>query len=83
MNLQNDALFMEGCDNYVHDLLTFQSRMVRNVNPSFYWVLKRDAIDYRFLGREQMVNHYCKAGSFTTKVRIIYCCGYRVYRDLS
>ncbi|XP_064605541.1 tubulin tyrosine ligase 3-like isoform X2 [Liolophura sinensis] len=44
------------------------SRMVRNVNPSFYWVLKRDAIDYRFLGREQMVNHYCKAGSFTTKV---------------
>ncbi|XP_050412137.1 uncharacterized protein LOC126827028 isoform X1 [Patella vulgata] len=44
------------------------SRMVRNVNPVFFWVLKRDVIDYRFLLREQMVNHYCKAGSFTTKV---------------
>ncbi|XP_041347464.1 protein monoglycylase TTLL8-like isoform X2 [Gigantopelta aegis] len=44
------------------------SRMVRNVNPSFIWVLKRDAIDYRFLTKDQIVNHYCKAGSFTTKV---------------
>ena len=45
-----------------------QSRIVRNVNPTFIWVLKRDVIDYRFLSKEQMVNHYCKAGSFTTKV---------------
>ncbi|XP_052214248.1 tubulin glycylase 3B-like isoform X4 [Dreissena polymorpha] len=44
------------------------SRIVRNVNPTFIWVLKRDVIDYRFLTKEQMVNHYCKAGSFTTKV---------------
>ncbi|CAL1531334.1 unnamed protein product [Lymnaea stagnalis] len=44
------------------------SRLVRNVNPSLFWVLKRDAIDYRFLSKDQMVNHYCKAGSFTTKV---------------
>uniref|UniRef100_A0A2C9JEB0 ATP-grasp domain-containing protein n=1 Tax=Biomphalaria glabrata TaxID=6526 RepID=A0A2C9JEB0_BIOGL len=44
------------------------SRLVRNVNPTLFWVLKRDAIDYRFLTKDQMVNHYCKAGSFTTKV---------------
>jgi len=31
-------------------------------------VLKRDVIDYRFLAKEQIINHYCKAGSFTTKV---------------
>ncbi|XP_071082445.1 tubulin tyrosine ligase 3-like isoform X3 [Haliotis cracherodii] len=49
-------------------LYGIMSRMVRNVNPSFIWVLKRDVIDYRFLSKEQMVNHYCKAGSFTTKV---------------
>jgi len=47
-----------------------QSRIVRNVNPTFIWVLKRDVIDYRFLSKEQMVNHYCKAGSFTTKVTL-------------
>lgn len=46
----------------------FQSRIVRNVNPTFIWVLKRDIVDYRFLTRDQMVNHYVKAGSFTTKV---------------
>lgn len=46
----------------------FQSRIVRNVNPTFIWVLKRDIVDYRFLTRDQMVNHYIKAGSFTTKV---------------
>ncbi|XP_048743688.2 tubulin glycylase 3C-like isoform X5 [Ostrea edulis] len=44
------------------------SRIVRNVNPTFIWVLKRDIVDYRFLTRDQMVNHYVKAGSFTTKV---------------
>ena len=49
-------------------VVLFQSRIVRNVNPTFIWVLKRDVIDYRFLTKEQMVNHYCKAGSFTTKV---------------
>ncbi|BFZ08443.1 hypothetical protein BsWGS_11482 [Bradybaena similaris] len=49
-------------------LYGIMSRMVRNVTPSLFWVLKRDAIDYRYLTKDQMVNHYCKAGSFTTKV---------------
>ncbi|XP_076447647.1 uncharacterized protein LOC143284649 isoform X2 [Babylonia areolata] len=49
-------------------LYGIMSRMLRNTNPSFFWVLKRDAIDHRFLTRDQMVNHYFKAGSFTTKV---------------
>lgn len=53
--------------------LFVQSRMVRSVSPSLFWVLKRDVIDYRFLGKDQMVNHYCKAGSFTTKVCCSFC----------
>lgn len=62
------------------DLFVLQSRMLRNTNPSFFWVLKRDVIDYRYLSRDQMVNHYCKAGSFTTKVSHVekYDCQYVV-----
>ncbi|XP_025106336.1 tubulin glycylase 3C-like isoform X4 [Pomacea canaliculata] len=44
------------------------SRMLKNVSPSLFWVLKRDAIDHRYLNKDQLVNHYSKAGSFTTKV---------------
>ncbi|KAM9134105.1 tubulin monoglycylase TTLL3-like isoform 2-T3 [Pangshura tecta] len=45
-----------------------QSRLVRNQMPYFIWTNRRDAIDYRFLRKEQVMNHYAKAGSFTTKV---------------
>ncbi|MBN3301654.1 TTLL3 monoglycylase, partial [Amia calva] len=44
------------------------SRLVRNETPYFYWTTRRDAIDCRSLRKEQMINHYGKAGSFTTKV---------------
>ncbi|XP_066555646.1 tubulin monoglycylase TTLL3 [Amia ocellicauda] len=49
----------------VYDLM---SRLVRNETPYFYWTTRRDAIDCRSLRKEQMINHYGKAGSFTTKV---------------
>lgn len=45
-----------------------QSRLVRNQTPYFIWTNRRDAIDCRFLRKEQVMNHYAKAGSFTTKV---------------
>uniref|UniRef100_A0A8C8VHC8 Uncharacterized protein n=1 Tax=Pelusios castaneus TaxID=367368 RepID=A0A8C8VHC8_9SAUR len=45
-----------------------QSRLVRNQMPYFIWTNRRDAIDCRFLRKEQVMNHYAKAGSFTTKV---------------
>lgn len=45
-----------------------QSRMVRNEIPYFIWTTRRDVLDCRFLSKEQMINHYARAGSFTTKV---------------
>ncbi|XP_074644662.1 tubulin tyrosine ligase 3-like isoform X2 [Tubulanus polymorphus] len=43
------------------------SRIARNSSPTFVWCIRRDAVDFRFMSRDQMVNHYCRAGSFTTK----------------
>lgn len=45
-----------------------QSRMVRNEIPYFIWTTRRDVLDCRFLSKDQMINHYARAGSFTTKV---------------
>uniref|UniRef100_A0A8C8Z4C8 TTLL3 n=1 Tax=Prolemur simus TaxID=1328070 RepID=A0A8C8Z4C8_PROSS len=44
------------------------SRMVRNETPYFIWTTRRDVLDCRFLSKDQMINHYARAGSFTTKV---------------
>ncbi|XP_075687781.1 tubulin monoglycylase TTLL3 isoform X2 [Rhinoderma darwinii] len=44
------------------------SRLVRNEIPYFIWTTRRDAVDCRFLKKDQMMNHYARAGSFTTKV---------------
>uniref|UniRef100_M3Z0A8 Tubulin tyrosine ligase like 3 n=1 Tax=Mustela putorius furo TaxID=9669 RepID=M3Z0A8_MUSPF len=44
------------------------SRMVRNEVPYFIWTTRRDVLDCRFLSKDQMINHYARAGSFTTKV---------------
>ncbi|XP_031810642.1 tubulin monoglycylase TTLL3 [Sarcophilus harrisii] len=60
-NQQPDLEDMDG----THDLM---SRMVRNEVPYFIWTTRRDVIDCRFLCKEQMINHYARAGSFTTKV---------------
>uniref|UniRef100_A0A8C6ERF9 Tubulin monoglycylase TTLL3 n=1 Tax=Marmota marmota marmota TaxID=9994 RepID=A0A8C6ERF9_MARMA len=44
------------------------SRMVRNETPYLIWTTRRDVMDCRFLSKDQMINHYVRAGSFTTKV---------------
>ncbi|KAG8435989.1 hypothetical protein GDO86_007182 [Hymenochirus boettgeri] len=44
------------------------SRLLRNEDPNFIWTTKSDAVDCHFLKKDQMYNHYAKAGSFTTKV---------------
>lgn len=36
--------------------------------PYLLWTIKRDAIDYHSLTCDQMLNHYAKTASFTTKV---------------
>ncbi|XP_077581681.1 tubulin monoglycylase TTLL3-like [Stigmatopora nigra] len=51
--------------NGLYDLM---SRMVRNEMVNFYWTNRRDAINTSILQKEQMINHFAKAGSFTTKV---------------
>lgn len=45
-----------------------QSRLVKNETPSLLWTIKRDVVDHHSLGCEQMLNHYGKTASFTTKV---------------
>ena len=49
-------------------LLLIQSRLVRNEMVYFYWTNRRDAINTNNLQKEQIINHFAKAGSFATKV---------------
>ncbi|KYO47491.1 protein monoglycylase TTLL8 isoform A [Alligator mississippiensis] len=49
----------------IHDIM---SRLVRNEEPSFFWTIKKDAVNYRDLHFDQMLNHYARTGSFTTKI---------------
>ncbi|XP_063147497.1 tubulin monoglycylase TTLL3 isoform X2 [Candoia aspera] len=47
---------------------SLMSRLVRNQIPYFIWTNRRDVIDCRHLRKDQMMNHYARAGTFTTKV---------------
>ncbi|TKC45477.1 hypothetical protein EI555_006051, partial [Monodon monoceros] len=49
----------------IHDVM---SRLVKNETPYFLWTMKRDIIDYHSLSCDQMLNHYGKTASFTTKI---------------
>nr|XP_020634430.1 tubulin monoglycylase TTLL3-like [Pogona vitticeps] len=65
--------FEDACTRRLHFqcllcLFHWQSRLVRNQTPYFIWTNRRDVIDCRFLRKDQMMNHFAKAGSFTTKV---------------
>ncbi|XP_062056394.1 tubulin monoglycylase TTLL3 isoform X2 [Lepus europaeus] len=55
------------CDD-VEGTHALMSRMVRNETPYFIWTTRRDVLDYRFLSKDQIINHYARAGAFTTKV---------------
>ncbi|XP_064422275.1 tubulin tyrosine ligase 3 [Latimeria chalumnae] len=61
-------LFFFLFSGHVCPAASLQSRLVRNEIPYFIWMTRRDSIDCRFLRKEQMMNHYARAGSFTTKV---------------
>lgn len=50
------------------DMYALMSRMVRNETTYFYWTTRRDSIDCHSLRKDQMINHYANAASFTTKV---------------
>ncbi|XP_022081053.1 tubulin monoglycylase TTLL3-like isoform X2 [Acanthaster planci] len=49
------------------DIYGMMSRMVRNNDPFFIWTCRRDTINFRFLRKETIVNHFAKNGAFTTK----------------
>uniref|UniRef100_A0A673BAX8 Tubulin tyrosine ligase-like family, member 3 n=1 Tax=Sphaeramia orbicularis TaxID=375764 RepID=A0A673BAX8_9TELE len=49
-------------------LYDIMSRLVRHEMVYFYWTNRRDAINTNNLYKEQITNHFAKAGSFTTKV---------------
>ncbi|XP_047722295.1 uncharacterized protein LOC125170125 isoform X3 [Prionailurus viverrinus] len=49
----------------IHDVM---SRLVKNEMPYFLWTIKRDVVDYHSLNCDQMLNHYGKTASFTTKI---------------
>jgi len=70
-NLQNKEITTkqtEFADEFLcDDQYGIMSRVVRNSTPTFIWTLRRDDIDFRFLQKDQMVNHYMAASSFTTK----------------
>ncbi|XP_063559678.1 tubulin monoglycylase TTLL3 isoform X19 [Gorilla gorilla gorilla] len=59
----DDLLKFDNLDG-THALM---SRMVQNETPYFIWTTRRDVLDCRFLSKDQMINHYAQAGSFTTK----------------
>ncbi|XP_059967508.1 tubulin monoglycylase TTLL3 isoform X6 [Mesoplodon densirostris] len=52
----------------LHGTHAVMSRMVRDEIPYFIWTTRRNVLDCRFLSKHQMINHYARAGSFTTKV---------------
>uniref|UniRef100_A0A8C6EAA1 Tubulin tyrosine ligase like 8 n=1 Tax=Moschus moschiferus TaxID=68415 RepID=A0A8C6EAA1_MOSMO len=61
---ENQDLALEKADD-IHDVM---SRLVKNETPYFLWTIKRDVIDYHSLSCDQMLNHYGKTASFTTKI---------------
>ncbi|XP_032050149.1 tubulin monoglycylase TTLL3 [Aythya fuligula] len=48
----------------IHDLM---SRLVRDQVPYFIWTTRSSAVQGRVLQPDQVVNHYGRVGSFTTK----------------
>nr|XP_009861473.2 tubulin monoglycylase TTLL3 isoform X2 [Ciona intestinalis] len=54
-------------ENDMNDCYGIMGRMVRNETSMFQWTTRTGAVDWRFLQKDQIVNHFSKA-NFTTKV---------------
>ncbi|KAL6037401.1 hypothetical protein STEG23_003589 [Scotinomys teguina] len=61
---ENQEAPLERLDD-IHDVM---SRLVKNEMPYLLWTIKRDVVDYHSLTCDQMLNHYGKTASFTTKI---------------
>jgi len=44
------------------------SRLIKNYNSTFIWTVRAGNVDYSYLNKDQMFNHFNKNGAFTTKV---------------
>jgi hypothetical protein len=47
------------------------SRMVKSFAATLIWTVRSGSVDYTYLNKDQMVNHYNKNGAFTTKVNLL------------
>ncbi|KAM4838335.1 protein monoglycylase TTLL8 [Urocitellus parryii] len=61
---ENQAIALEKME----DIHSVMSRLVKNEMPYLLWTIKRDVVDYHSLTYDQMLNHYAKTASFTTKI---------------
>ncbi|CAI9165725.1 unnamed protein product [Rangifer tarandus platyrhynchus] len=61
---ESQDVALEKADD-IHDVM---SRLVKNETPYFLWTIKRDIVDYHSLSCDQVLNHYGKTASFTTKI---------------
>uniref|UniRef100_A0A667FUT8 Tubulin tyrosine ligase like 8 n=1 Tax=Lynx canadensis TaxID=61383 RepID=A0A667FUT8_LYNCA len=58
----------EAAPEKTDDIHDGMSRLVKNEMPYFLWTIKRDVVDCHSLNCDQMLNHYGKTASFTTKI---------------
>ncbi|XP_049740951.1 protein monoglycylase TTLL8 [Elephas maximus indicus] len=58
----------KGTSEKTEDIHDVMSRLVNHEMPYFLWTIKRDVVDYHSLNCDQMLNHYGKTASFTTKI---------------
>ncbi|GCB69165.1 hypothetical protein scyTo_0010509 [Scyliorhinus torazame] len=65
---EEESHFNFNSANNIHHLV---SNMLSKEIPYFIWTVRRNAIDCHYLHSDQMINHYAKNASFTTKVRNI------------
>ena len=61
----------EECNGYYSIL----SRLVKNFPSTFIWTVKSSTIDFNYLSKDQMFNHYNKNGALTTKVSLSFEAG--------
>ncbi|XP_060698543.1 protein monoglycylase TTLL8-like [Hemiscyllium ocellatum] len=54
----------------LHNVHLLVSNMVAKKMPYFIWTVRRNVIDCNYLHSDQMMNHYGRNASFTTKARL-------------
>ncbi|XP_038667361.1 protein monoglycylase TTLL8-like isoform X1 [Scyliorhinus canicula] len=64
---EEESHFNFNSANSIHYLV---SNMISKEIPYFIWTIRRNAIDCHYLHSDQMINHYAKNASFTTKARL-------------